>query len=127
MNQFRQALNNERTTISDIGMMSSNYSDIAGRLPINSFGEAVADVTFPVKFTSQPIFRYGFEMQEGEGIIAGEMPTGAAVVQSWGTIERLPSTIFYTGARLMIVTTGLKFQKMILNYSFSGVSLTNPS
>lgn len=126
LNEFRTAYNNEKTNMLNINEMTGDYSEIAGRLPINSAGEAVADVPFPVRFVTQPIFRFGFELQEGEGVISGRLPSGSAVVQSWNTIERLPSTVHYVGARLIIVTQGLKYQKMILNYSFSGRTLTNP-
>lgn len=124
---FRQQYNNENMTRHNIGSVAAGAAQVPGRLAINSAGEASATVMFPVKFTTQPYFTYGFELQEGEGIIGGKRPTGSAYVYEWVKIERLPNTIFYVGAKISVITTGLKYQKMICNYSFSGTALSNPS
>lgn len=125
--QFRKLYNNEQTVLRDINSVTASPAQIVGRQAINSTGEAIADISFAVKFTTMPYFQYGFELQEGEGVVPGKLPTGSAFVSEWKTQERLPNTIFYTGARIYIVTTGFQFQKMICNFSFSGTALTNPS
>lgn len=127
LNQFRQAYNNERTRVHDLNSVAATYAEVPGRVMINAAGEAYVDVNFGVKFTSLPYFKSGFEMQEGSGIISGRMPTGEAYVAEWKTTERLPFSVFYSGARIHIVTTGLFYQKMLLNYSFTGIALSNPS
>lgn len=125
--QFRNRFNQERTTTHDINNVSAGTAQVPARVPINSSGEATATIHFPVKFTTQPYMSYGFELQEGEGTERGIFPTGSAYVVQWLKIERLPNTIFYTGAVVTAVVTGMKYQKTILNLSFTGTALTNPS
>ena len=127
MRNFRQQYNREKTLIHDIGNTRASHAEVPARLAINSKGEASGTIMFPVKFTTQPYFTYGFELQEGEGVIVGRRPSGSAYVEEWLKVERLPNTIFYVGARVFAVTDGLQYQKMILNASFSGTALSNPS
>lgn len=124
---FRSQYNNEMAMRANLSRVAASPAEVPGRIAINSAGEASATVLFPVKFTSQPYFTYGFEMQTGEGVIAGKRPTGSAYVYEWIKVERLPTTVFYVGAKITMVTTGLRYQKMICNYSFSGTALSNPS
>ena len=127
INTFRTKYLADQASLAGISGVAADVASVCGRIPINSAGEAIMDVMFPVKFTSQPNFTYGFALQEGEGVISGRMPGGTATVQKWTTVQRLPNTVFYTGARIIAVTTGLKYQKMILNFDFSGVALSDPS
>lgn len=127
INQFRAQFNNERTRVSDLQSVAASLTNVPARVAINSRGEASSTIMFPVKFTTQPYFSYGFEIQEGEGVMSGRLPTGSAYVDEWIKVERLPSTIFYVGAKVAIVTTGLAYQKMILNANFTGTALSNPS
>jgi len=127
INQFRKQFVNEQRRALDLGSVAADYATVPGKIGINAAGEAYVDVNFPVRFTSLPAFTSGFEMQEGSGIISGLMPTGSAYVAEWKTIERLPTTVFYTGAKIHVVTTGIYYQKMILNYEFKGTAITNPS
>ena len=124
---YRSQLNNDQTRAVDISSMASAHSEVAGRVMINAAGEAHADVSFAVRFTEPPSVKFGFSLVEGQDILAGRMPTGSAYVSEWKTIERLPFSVWYIGAKIDIVTTGLFYQKMILNYSFSGKTLTNPT
>lgn len=127
INQFRAQFNNERTRVNDLQSVAASLTNVPARVAINSRGEASSTIMFPVKFTTQPYFSYGFEIQEGEGVMPGRLPTGSAYVDEWIKVERLPSTIFYVGAKVVIVTTGLAYQKMILNANFTGTALSNPS
>lgn len=127
MNQFRQQYRNENLRIKDFSQVQSDYIVVPGKVMINAAGEAYTDVNFSIKFVSEPSFTYGFSLQEGQNIISGEMPTGTAHVSAWKTKERLPISVFYTGAHIQVVTTGQFYQKMILNYEFSGIAITNPS
>ena len=127
INQFRAKFNNENTMRNDLSSVVSSYATVPGRIPVNAAGEARATINFPVKFTSQPSFTFGLELQEGEGTIPGQRPSGSVYVERWITQERLPSTIFYVGADVVGVLDGLPQQKLILNVAFSGVALSNPS
>lgn len=124
---FRKQFNNEKLVSNDVRSMMASYAEVPGRIGINSSGEASTSIRFPVKFLEQPHFKFGLELQEGEGVIPGKFPTGSAFVQEWLTEERLPSTVYYVGARIIVVIDSLRFQKTILNYSFSGTALSNPS
>lgn len=127
INQFRKRLVNEQTRANDLQSIKGDISVVPGRVMINNAGEAYIDINFPVRFVDLPNFTSGFETQEGQGIIEGQMPTGTAHVSAWKTIERLPVSVFYTGAKIQVVTTGQFYQKMILNFSFTGTAITNPS
>jgi len=127
INQFRKVLANEQTRAADLQTVKSDVAVVPGRVMINNAGEAYVDVNFPVRFITLPNFTAGFEILEGQGIIEGQMPTASAHVSEWKTIERLPLSVFYTGAKIQVVTIGQFYQKMILNFSFTGTSITNPS
>lgn len=126
INTFRSQYNSEMARIKDLGDMGASMSEVSGRVMINAAGEAYADVAFSVRFVEPPSFKSGFGLVEGADIIPGKMPTGSAYVAEWKTVERLPFSVWYVGARIHIVTTGLFYQKMTLNYSFSGKTITNP-
>lgn len=127
INQFRSAHNNEQRRRLDLSGVAADVAVVPGRVMINAAGEAYADVDFGVRFTTLPYFTVGFEVSEGEVLVPGEMPTGTAHVSQWKTIERLPISVYYTGATIRVVTTGQFYQKMILNYQFVGTALSNPS
>ena len=127
INQFRKAFNNETTRMRDIQATMADVAEVPGRVMINGAGEAYIDVDFAVPFTTLPYFKSGFELLEGQGIIVGQRPTGTAYVSEWKTKERLPYSVYYVGARICTVITGAFYQKMILNYSFTGNTLSNPS
>jgi len=125
--QFRKSLNNDNLRIQDLNSVKADFAEVPGRVMINGSGEAHVDVDFPVKFTTLPFFKPGFERQEGQEFISGQMPTGRAYVAEWKTVERLPLSVYYVGAKIHVVTTGQFYDKMILNFSFTGTALTNPS
>lgn len=127
INSMRNMLRNEETRRRDLSQVAADYAIIPGRVMINAAGEAYTDVDFGVRFTTLPYFTYGFEMKEGEVYVPGQMPTGSAHVSAWKTIEKLPVSVYYSGATIRVVTTGQFYQKMILNFQFAGTTITNPS
>lgn len=126
ISHFRNAFNNELTRNNDLRSVAADIAEVPGRVMINAAGEAFVDVDFAVNFTTLPFFKCGFEIPENENTIPGQMPTGRAFVSEWKMRERLPFSVFYTGAKICVVTTGPYYQKMIMNFSFSGTALTNP-
>lgn len=127
MQQFRRAFNNELVRSKDLRSVAADVTNVNGRTMINGAGESFVSVDFPVRFTKLPTFTYGFEMKEGEVLIDGLKPTGSAVVSQWKTVERLPLSVYYTGAVIQVVTTGQFYQKMLLIHNFDGIALSNPS
>ena len=125
--QFRTSFAAEQSRIRDIKSVAPASAQVPGRVLVNTTGEAFIDVDFPVRFSTIPYFTCGFEIMEGEVLTPGDIPTGRAFVSEWKTIERLPFSVYYTGAKICTVTTGPFYQKMILNFCFTGTALTNPS
>lgn len=140
INQIRKTFLNEQRRAMDLSTVAPKESTVVGRAAINGAGEAYVDVTFPVKFADLPYFTFGFELKEfihrpdavgvitgGGKPIQGQMPVGSAYVAEWKTIERPPYSAYYTGARICCTIEGPAATKMIINYSFAGVALSNPS
>lgn len=127
ISQFRNKFNSENTTRSNLASVAASQAVSSHLIPVNSAGEAMESVRFPVKFLDMPMFTFGLQLQEGEGVIPGRRPSGSAYVESWITEERLPHTIFYVGAVIVGILEGPSFQKIIMNASFTGLALTNPS
>lgn len=126
IDQFRSDFYAEKTRVHDLRNMAPSEANVSGRVMINAAGEARALITFPVKFTTVPLFTYGFSVAEGMEPVPGRMPTASAYVARWTTIERLPFSVMYTGAEIHIVNEGAFYQKIALNYQFVGKAITNP-
>lgn len=124
---FRNSLNSEQTRASDLRAVSASLAEVPGFAEINGSGEGVVNVNFAIKFTEVPYFKYGFSVTHGSEYLQGYMPEATAYVAEWTTIERLPFSVWYVGAKIHTKVRGLVQQKMILNFSFSGTALSNPS
>ena len=140
INSLRNSLRSEETRRRDLQSVAPSVAMVPGRVAINGSGEAYVEVAFSIRFTSLPYFTFGFERQETSSVepVAGsipsnstppkgQLPTGSAHVSEWKTIERLPFGLYYVGAKIAVVTEGLTVSKLILNYTFTGTALSNPS
>ena len=127
MYNFRKSYNNDCVRQRDFVSVAADNAMVTGRTMINGAGESFVSVDFPVRFSQLPSFSFGFEMKDGEVVIDGQKPTGSAVVTQWKIIERLPFSVYYTGAVIQVVTTGPFYQKMLFIHNFSGMALSNPS
>lgn len=139
-NSLRRAFRSEQLRTNDLNSVAPSLAVIPGRAAINGSGEAYIDVTFSVKFVTLPYFSFGFELQDVKSIyhttgeiptantpISGQLPTGSAHISQWKTIERLPYGLYYTGAKIGVIIDGPSIAKMIINYTFTGKTLSNPS
>ncbi len=96
-----------------------------GEVTVVGAGEASVDVNFPVWFTEKPSFSFGGELAEGHSPEATNFPTISVMVLSWVTEER-GYTIYYVGAKLGIVTTGVASHSVIAHWAAEGKAMQNP-
>jgi hypothetical protein len=95
-----------------------------GFIEIDTAGESVATIGFPMLFVERPVFTYGLELGESSYLAAGSFPIVSACVASWTTKDQGLSTM-YAGATVGILVTG-PTGKAILHYSFQARSYVNP-
>lgn len=93
-------------------------------------GEILIEVTFPVRFIQIPVFTYGASLAPGTQLVDGSYPVVSAVVAYW-QVKRLDegeevSREHFTGAELAVTASGPTDQRLLLNWQFSGMALTNP-
>lgn len=100
---------------------------ILGEVSVTGAGEVVFPVSFPVWFWERPSVSFGAELATNEKLVAGKYPTVSVVVQKWRTVRR-DLHDFYTGADLLIVTTGHDDrQRSIVHWQAEGRALVNPA
>ena len=95
-------------------------------------GESLVDVKFPVAFIQMPVFVYGAALAPGSELIDGSYPVVSAVVAYWDVSQpdkesnNSVSRQYFTGAQVAVTTSGPETQRLIMNWQFSGLALTNP-
>ncbi|NBR22237.1 MAG: hypothetical protein EBU08_00300 [Micrococcales bacterium] len=99
---------------------------LTGEFLLMGAGEKRVPVDFPVSFSEKPLLTFGAELQEGAAVVDGKFPTVSVVVARWFTFERPPFSRLFSGAELMVVTTGSPTQQLIIHWHLDGVALTNP-
>lgn len=98
-----------------------------GLIDIEGTGEALFDVTFPVHFVEFPSFGRGWSLMEGEVITTGSYPTCDLGVHSLTHDDDDQTQLrYYTGAKLIIIPTGLETQHLVGHYSFEGRAIVPP-
>ena len=106
---------------------------ISGFREIIGSGENLVDVVFPVAFTQLPMFFYGAQLSPGSELVDGSFPVVSAVVAYWDAREPdndlfgAPLRQYYKGAQIAVTATGPETQRLILNWKFEGLALTNPA
>lgn len=100
---------------------------VSGQFSVTGAGELVKDINFPVTFTDKPLLSFGANMDENQIIVAGNFPTASVIVLKYKEkITPGTSTASYTGASLIVVTTGMEDQIMWIHWQMSGTALVNP-
>jgi len=89
-------------------------------------GEILIEVSFPVNFIELPVFTYGASLAPGTELISGQYPVVSAVVAYWQVKQEGDSSEQFVGAELAVTASGPTDQRLLLNWQFSGVALTNP-
>lgn len=106
---------------------------IQGFREIVGSGENLVDVRFPVVYTQIPFFTFGWSLVPGSELVDGQYPSVTAGVAYWEVNEPdldlygAPLRQHYRGAQLAVVTVAPETQRIILNWQFSGMALTNPA
>lgn len=95
-----------------------------GVVEIEGSGEAIVEVTFPIKFAYPPIFSAGLELRGSITLAWGKLPVWSATVGGWHTETVATNNILYVGATLAIVT--FNAARSNLHYTFAGQSYTTP-
>lgn len=118
-----------RTRASDTAHLDSMVGKIIktwGLIDTDGSGELLFDVTFPIVFLELPAMSFGFSLLEGETITTGVFPTCSVGVHSFVYSARRSGPRYYSGAKLIIVTTGLSDQQMTIHYQFEGRAIVPP-
>lgn len=126
LEDFRKSMRLNESRLSDAREMAAADSVLDGKFLVNNTGEAYKDVFFPVLFSTIPSVSFGFEMQEGEKTIDGQVPAFTAHAYDWLTIERPPISRFFNGMKVRVVSSGPAYHKFIVHWRVSGIAFTNP-
>lgn len=117
---------NRAATKDRIEAQVSKQHTVSGVFYVQGTGEAVATVSFPVRFIERPILAPGFELHPDSAAIDGQFPTFSVTVRDWVLEERGSNQKFFVGANLLVVTTGPTGQNGWVHWSFSGRAITSP-
>lgn len=103
-------------------------TSVFGRVLVKGAGEVVVTVDFPIWFIERPNFSFGGELAEGDFIKEKSFPTVSGVIEEWvmKKEQRLGGG-YFTGAKIIVVTTGKIDQNVWLHWRFEGKALSNPT
>lgn len=99
---------------------------IQGFIEIIGSGEALLDVNFPVWFLEHPNFTFGGEMAPNQILTAGQYPMLSILVHRWAMREFPAGVSYYSGATLIVVSSGADDQRLIGHWRAEGKALRNP-
>jgi hypothetical protein len=118
----------EHSEAARVSESSAEFQVVQGFLTVDKAGEVSVDVNFPVRFIERPSLSFGGELDGNHFPEAGNYPTVSVVVARWtkDLIDTTRDEGFYSGATLMVVTTGKSDQKMIVHWQMSGRAFKNP-
>lgn len=91
-------------------------------------GEAIANLNFAVTFTEKPIATSSFEMAPNQKLSPGSFPVVSSGVYNWHQNVRTDyGGLYYTGADLVLVASGLANLSVVHHVSFTGKAMHNVS
>lgn len=108
--------------------MTGRVFTLLGKVDVIGVGETLLDVTFPVRFLTEPHVSGSGALGSGETMLNTKMPTWSVGVAEWSTVEvARTGTKHFLGARLVLVCTGRdELQRSTFHYAITGRALTNP-
>lgn len=125
--QFRKQLRSSYQRLEDVMSTTAQESAVVGRFPVNNAGEAYKTLLFdPVVFATIPTITFGFEIEGDNNIKTTRAPVITASVYSWKLQERNPASPLYTGADILVVSTGPALVKFTVTWNATGVAFANP-
>lgn len=99
----------------------------SGTVMTTGAGEGLFDVTFASPYIEKPAMSMGGELAPTTVLVAGSYPTVSVIVGTWVLQTTVGSpSVFYLGARLVIVTTGPVDQQVIVHWQAEGKAFTLP-
>jgi len=130
-NKLNSAIISNRRRDQNLSDRKDFYGDqvnMSGESRISGGGDVKIDIPFAVKFVEKPIFVFGGETMDPQALRVGSYPSISAFVCEWITEERLPTSVFYTGAVVAVsISSGDAQSKYILHYNFSGIGFASPA
>lgn len=91
----------------------------------DGFGQVNLNVSFPVTFVEEPVFSYGYALEEGE-YVQGVVPACTAVVVAWDKRTLTDDRVYWVGAQIGVRIEGWPGLLLWVHHTFTGVSLQNP-
>jgi hypothetical protein len=108
----------------DLSTVAADVTHYSCRIPVNNAGEARPIINFPCRFGQLPTVTFGFELHSSDH--QGKMPVFAASVDEWITIDRLPGSRLYAGARFLISSEAADDIAFVVTATISGVAYGGP-
>lgn len=96
--------------------------------PAVGSGEMRFDVHFPYYFTGRPLFTYGFELDENQGLVAGSFPLHSATVAPFAVSTRESDWAagVFVGATVATVLDGPALVSGVFHLVFQGMAMAAP-
>lgn len=120
LKKIRSSLNRQ----TELASVAADVTHYSCRIPVNNAGEARPVIMFPCRFGQIPTVSFGFELHSTD--YAGKMPVFAASVDEFYSIDRLPGSRIYTGARLLISSEAATDIAFVCIATFSGIAYGGP-
>lgn len=124
---FRRAQARQETNKSNALSVAARPQVLSGQIQINGSGDSIVNIPFPIQFSQKPILSFGGDLEHGQSVTIGSLPTVSMIVTRWDIVGSPPLQLFYQGATVAIVTSGVDDQIMYAHYTFTGVALSNPT
>lgn len=123
---FLKQMRTESNRRNDLSSVAADVTHYTCRIPVNNAGEARPVVMFPenAKFGQLPTVSFGFELYSAD--YRGKMPVFAASVDQWITVDRLPGSRLYVGARFLISSDAVEDIAFICTATVSGIAYGGP-
>lgn len=124
---IRRRMYNNQMRHNDRLSVAAQPSVRSGRFMVNNAGgEATKEIYFQGSFSSPPIVTFGIDFLPDDDYHVGHAPIVTSQVIDWVTIDRLPSTPLYRGAKILTVSEGPPTSKFIVTWSAVGVAYQDP-
>lgn len=120
------AQTNRQVSTSDARIdLQGREMTVRGEFLTQGAGEIIVHVNFPCVFTERPLMGSGAALDTNQPIAAGNLPTSSVVVGKYD-FSGIDTSTKYTGADLVVVTTGEPTQKIWIHWAFTGKAVVNP-
>ena len=124
--RFLKQMRTENIRRNDLSTVAADVTHYSCRIPVNAAGEARPVVMFPenCKYGQLPTVTFGFELHSTD--YRGRMPVFAASVDEWFTVDRLPGSRLYVGAKFLISSDAVEDIAFVCVATVSGIAYGGP-